>query len=174
MLHFRCKSEELESFPLSEVRLLLHRHQQSRGSPQAAPEAGQHPRCWLREVHPDPVLRHPRLQSRREADPLPLQEVSVRCPGPVSDGGPQVQTHERVAGAGAGAGRPSTVSLLSRLWGGRSPPSISLNVRTRPTGPAVTWETGESDSHSSQAEIQFKLHFLTYYLYSDSCPTSLM
>ena len=38
--------------------------------------------------------------------------------------------------AGAGPGRPSTVSLLGRQWGGRSPPSISLNVRTRPTRPA--------------------------------------
>ena len=34
----------------------------------------------------------------------------------------------------------------------------------------LTWETGVLTVTTLKQQIQFKLHFLTYYLYSDSCP----
>ena len=155
------------------MRLLLHWHQQSGGSSSAASEAGQHPGCRLREVHPHPVLRHPRLQSRREADPLPLQEMPVRCAGLVPDGGPQVQTHEWVELAretGREGGRETVNSVPARrpvrrqLSAGQNLSSCGVPAST------LDWR-GKLWFWQSQAEIQFKLHFLTYYLYSDSCPS---
>ena len=126
------------------MRLLLHRHQQGGGPQEAAPEAGQYPGCWLREVHPNPVLWHTRLQSRRQADPLPLQEVSVRCPRPVPDGGPQVQTHERVAG----------------VRGGSVPVTGGWDVRRRArSDPAAgTCQHGPGDVGNSDSDSQ-KLKF---------------
>ena len=157
----RCQSEEFQSFPLPQVRLLLHGHQQGGGPQETAPEAGQHPGCRVREVHPHPVLRHPQLQPCREADPLPLQEVSVRSAGAVPDGSPQVQTYERVTG-------PSTGETPARLSALNPPAQHSPSVRTTSNTPG--WR-GNLSVWQSQAEIQFKLHFLTYYLYSDSCPS---
>ena len=141
----RCQSEEFQSFPLPQVRLLLHGHQQGGGPQEAAPEAGQHPGCRVREVHPHPVLRHPQLQPRREADPLPLQEVSVRSAGAVPDGSPQVQTYERVTG-------PSTGETPARL--------TALNPRpntARVFAPSVTrpGDVGisQSDSHKQKFNL---------------------
>lgn len=78
------------------MRLLLHGHQQGGRPPPPAPEAGLHNGRRVREVHPHPVLHHPRLQPQRQTDPLPLQEVSVRGAGALTDGGPQVQAPQRV------------------------------------------------------------------------------
>lgn len=83
-------SEVQQPLPLPEVRLLLHRHEQGRGPQTPTPEAWLDQRRRIREVHPDSVLSGQRLWSQWEADPLPLQQMSIRCPRPVSNGSPQV------------------------------------------------------------------------------------
>lgn len=83
--------QELQPLSLPEVRLRVHRHQQGRGSQEAAPEVGLHHGGGLREVHPDPVLQREHLHAQREADALPLLKVPVLGLGAGADGGPQVQ-----------------------------------------------------------------------------------
>lgn len=98
---YRHHSEQSVSLPLSQVRLCLHGHQQGSRAQTPTSEAGLHHGRWLREVHPFPELHTERVHPFRQADALPLSELSVRSRGIESDDSAQVQTHGRGAAATA-------------------------------------------------------------------------
>ena len=85
----RC-SEIKQSFPLPQVQLLLHWHQQGCGAPAAAPENGLYQCSWLWQVHPDTTVPDQRMWSQWETNPLPLRKVSICSLGSVTDGGAQI------------------------------------------------------------------------------------
>ena len=91
----RRRSEVEQPLPLPQVRLLLHGHQQGRGTQTPASEDGLHQRGRLREVHADPVLPRQRVRAQRQADSLPLLKVPVRGSRPVPDGSSQVSARQR-------------------------------------------------------------------------------
>lgn len=75
---FRCSSKQGVALPLPQVRVRVHRHQQSGGPPAAAPETGLNHGRRLREVHPVAELQRGRLRPQPEADALPLLELPLR------------------------------------------------------------------------------------------------
>lgn len=93
VLNFSCWTKQGVSLPLFKVRLLLHGHEQSRGSPSAAPEDGLDPCRRFREVHAVSRLPGGQLPPFDETDALPLPQVLVRGPGPGANVRPQVPPH---------------------------------------------------------------------------------
>ena len=90
----RWCAEVKQPLSLFEMWLLLYGHQQSGSSSSPTPEARLHHGRGLWKIHAHAVLSCWRMPPQREADTLPLHQVSVRCLRTLPNGRSQIPPYE--------------------------------------------------------------------------------